>query len=122
MLIGKGTFSGRNSHALEGSFSLIQRDGSVLMETSDDFYFDGSPQPDWALFKGEPLDKDDPAVRAAALATRFGNMPGGIVEIRGRQTGIIQPGSRLAENDTIFLWCYEIPFILGVGAIERFEG
>lgn len=119
MLIGRGTFSPGPGHVMRGTFTLTRLGGGILMETDEDFLFDGSPEPDWALYSGVPMDRLDPNVQAAAQATRFGRMPGGIVQIRGKQTGLIPPSINIDEYDTIFLWCYQIPAILGVGPIVR---
>lgn len=119
MLIGTGRFSPGPGHVMRGTFTLTRQTDGILMETSDDFFFDGSPEPDWALYRGVPMDPSDPDVQAAALATRFGNMPGGVVEVRGKQTGLIPASVDIDAYDTIFLWCYGFPFILGVGPIQR---
>lgn len=119
MLIGKGRFSGAGGHTLAGSFTLTRQSNGVLMETSPDFFFDGAPEPDWALFRGIPKDCSDPKVQEIAEVTRFGNMPGGIVPVRGRQVGLILDSVDLNANDTIFLWCFSVPFILGFGPIEK---
>lgn len=119
MLIGSGNFSPGPGHVMTGSFTLTRQSDGILMETSSDFFFDGSPEPDWALYSGVPMDPNDPAVQAAALETRFGAMPGGIVTVSGRQTGLIGADVDIDGFTTLFLWCYQIPAILGVGPIER---
>lgn len=122
MLIGAGTLSGRNRHVLQGSFTLNrQDDGSVLMETSADFFFDGAPDPGWALFQGEPMGVARPKVHAAALATRFGRLPGGVVAVHGIQSGVIPAAFDMSQVDHLFLWCFDpqTPFLLGIGPIEH---
>lgn len=121
MLIATGKFTGAGGHALRGTFTLTQQDNGVLMKTSDDFFFDGSPKPGWALFDGIPTDSSDPKVQAVAVNTNFGNLPDGIVEVRDSQIAIIPQTLNLDAYTTIFLWCYDVPFILGYGSIERIQ-
>ncbi|MEO9530058.1 hypothetical protein [Roseibium sp.] len=118
MLIGHGTFTPGQGHELEGTFTLTQRPDGVLMKASMDFFFDGSPGPGWALSMGVPSDRDDPLTRQFAAETDFlrlaRNQP-----IRGPHSGLIRPSIDIDAFDTLFLWCYSIPFILGVGKITR---
>ena len=119
MLIGSGRFIGTGGHRLHGTFTLTKLADHVLFETSEDFFFDGAPEPGWALSKGTPEDHISPKVSEFASRTRFGEMPGEIIPVRGKQLGRI-PGRIWRENfDTVFLWCFSVPFILGVGPIER---
>lgn len=118
MLIGKDTFEGRGGHTLRGTFTLIRGADAVLMRTDAAVFFDGSPEPGWALLAGDPAKRGDAEMHAAALATRFGDMPGGIVEIAGCQTGTIIPAATLDDKDTLFLWCFYSPVLLGAGPIE----
>ena len=117
MLIGTGNFAGTGGHTLFGSFSLTRCRDGVLMETSADFYFDGAPDPGWALYRGTPKDRTDPDTVLAALTTKFGTLPGGIKEVHGCHAGLIPSGIDIDDYDTVFLWCFAVPFILGIGRI-----
>ena len=119
MLIGKGTFSPGVGHELRGTFTLIRQANGVLMTTSQDFYFDGSPAPGWALSAGVPIDSDDPEVQRTAIATDFQRLTDRIEEVSGQQSGLIHNAIDIDAYDTLFLWCFQVPFILGVGSIER---
>lgn len=119
MLIGRGNFEGRGGHTLQGTFTLTQQANGVLMVTSDDFMFDGSPAPGWALSNGVPVDASDPEVERTAIATDFQRLTDRVEPVNGQQSGLIPNSINIDDFDTLFLWCYQIPFILGVGSIER---
>lgn len=118
MIIGRGAFTPGTGHDLRGDFTLTRQSGGVLMRTSADFFFDGSPEPGWALVAGLPVDASDRAVQAAAVATDFQRLPMN-VSVAGEQTGLIPDAIDIDAYDTLLLWCYRFPFILGVGPIER---
>lgn len=119
MLIGRGSLIPGQQHKLRGTFTLTREDGRVRMETSEDFFFDGSPKPGFALHSGIPTDANDPILRAKMEATRFLDLPPDRVPASGRFSGLLRDGTNLDEFDTIVLWCFKFPFILGHGAIER---
>ncbi len=115
MIIANGRFEGRGGHALRGSFVIEKRGSDHWFATSDDFYFDGSPEPGFAL---------SPSLiptQAEAEATRFLTLPasGSLsppqIEVRGVQEGPIGPGFDPATAQSVFLWCFLTPFLLGVG-------
>lgn len=119
MIIGFGTFSGAGGHKLEGSFTLTRQKVGILMQTSPDFFFDGATSPQWSLSKGVPTDIHDPDVKATAVETQFGSLPGEIQIVRGTHTAMIDPETELKNYDTVFLWCSAMPYILGTGQIKR---
>ncbi len=119
MLIGGGSFVPGQGHELRGSFTLTKQANGILMLTSEDFFFDGSPAPGWALAKGIPQDAADPQVQRTALATDFQRLTDRIEPVSGQQSGLIPNSIDIDEFDTLFLWCFQIPFILGYGSIER---
>ena len=118
MLIGRGVFTPGNGHEMRGSFTLERQASGVLMRTSEDFFFDGSPAPGWALSKGIPTDASDPDVQRTALQTDFQRLTDRIEPVSGQQSGIIPLRIDIEDFDTLFLWCYQFPFILGFGAIN----
>ncbi len=119
MQIGKGSFTPGVGHRLDGTFTLTRQASSVLMVTSNDFYFDGSPAPGWALTNDIPTDASDPKVRRDAIMTDFQRLTDKIESVQGQQSGLIPNSINIDEYDTVFLWCYQFPFILGFGQIER---
>lgn len=121
MQIAHGMFTPGQGHVLRGGFTITRQDGLIQMATTDDFFFDGSPDPGLALNVGVPVTASDPALRQRMAATRFLDLPGQIVEVRGRHAGPIPPDIDLAAFDTLVLWCFGFPFILGFGAIDRSE-
>lgn len=119
MIIAQGIFIPGPPHALRGGFTIREDGGALLFETSADFYFDGSPAPGFGFHTGIPTRADDPVLRANMDQTRFLDLPGNVVEVRGRHAGSIPPAIDLDEYDTLVLWCFSIPFILGYGTLER---
>ncbi|WP_213686211.1 hypothetical protein [Roseicyclus sp.] len=119
MLIARGTFTPGQGHEMRGGFTIKNQEGRFLMETTEDFYFDGSPDPGFALNIGIPQSASDPELRQRMAATRFLNLPGQVVEVRGRHAGEIPPTLDLVAFDMLVLWCFGFPFILGFGVIER---
>jgi len=125
MIIGTGTFSGRNGYKLEGTFTLTQNDGgSVLFETSEDFFFGnstggGTPAPGFAFFVGDPTGISNDTVGAIAVQTDFLRIADQAVSVSGKQSGSVPASINISDFDTVFLWCYSVPFVLGVGSILR---
>lgn len=118
-LIGSGTFTPGAPHILRGSFTLARVDGVVTLTTSDDFFFDGSPAPGFALAAGGGFTE------AQARQTEFGRLRGSgsldgrTVEVVGRQIAYLPPSLAIDDFDTVFLWCFKVPFLLGHGTIVR---
>lgn len=118
-MIGRGIFSPGVGHVLRGSFTLTRQANGVLMMTSEDFFFDGSPAPGWALSSGLPTDATDPATQRTAIETDFQRLTDRVEPVSGQQSGLIPAAIDIDAYDTLFLWCFQFPFILGVGPIER---
>lgn len=119
MIIGTGTLEPGFNHQLTGTFKLVQRKFGTILITSEDFFFDGSPAPGWALYEGVPDSANNPDVINAAISTDFQRIAQRVEPVEGQQLAIIPPSFDLAKFSTLFLWCYEVPFILGIGKIEK---
>lgn len=117
MLIARGTFIPGPPHVLRGTFEITRRDDLVSLTTGADFFFDGSPAPGFALTSADLF--------SAAVAGRneFGRLPGSgsldgkAVEVTGRHTAHLPPSLSIDDFDTVFLWCFKVPFLLGYGRI-----
>lgn len=124
MIIGSGTFSGRNGYRLEGRFTLTRdASGAIQFTTSEDFFFGnatggGTPAPGFAFFNGDPTGQPDAIVGAAADQTDFLRIADETVAVSGKQEGAVPARIDLSQVDTVFLWCFKVPFVLGVGRIE----
>lgn len=118
MIIAKGRFEGRGGHELQGNFVLEELDGQIWMVTDDSFFFDGSPEPGFAVSASlTPTE-------AEAVHSRFLDLPGSgslvgrQIEVSGRQRGrLIAPFNPLTAR-SVFLWCFQTPFLLGIGPLE----
>lgn len=69
MIIAKGMLKGRGGHEVSGAFEILRVDGRLLFRTDEEFYFDGSPEPAFALTSNGVFNEQQ------ALATRFLNLP-----------------------------------------------
>lgn len=118
-LIGTGSFAPGPPHVLRGTFTLARIDGVVALTTSDAFFFDGSPAPGFALTTGNDFSEQQ------ARRTEFGRLPGSgsldgrTIEVVGRQIAFVPPSLDIGDFDTVFLWCFKVPFLLGRGIIVR---
>ena len=119
MLIAKGQFIGRGTHKMSGRFEIEEdTNGKLQFATSDDFFFDGSTAPGFAISASGDLTK------AEALATDFLRLPTTgrsdrkQQEVRGKLSGEIPESIDIKAAKAIFLWCYEVPVVLGVGEIK----
>jgi hypothetical protein len=118
-----GTFEGRNGYRLEGTFILTPNgQNGICFETSDDFFFGssdggGTPAPGFALSKGDPTQLSIAEISEIATATDFLRIADGLVSVTGKQTGLIQNTIILPGFDTVFLWCFAFPTLLGIGPI-----
>lgn len=125
MLIGQGRFEGRSGYRTEGTFTLTrQADGELLFETSNDFFFGnssggGTPAPGFAFYTGDPSDDPKGTVAPVARSTDFLRIADEPVSVTGRQAGPVPQRIDLDRFDTVFLWCFAVPFVLGVGRIEK---
>ncbi|MGN7292216.1 hypothetical protein [Rhizobium sp. SAFR-030] len=119
MIVAHGIFIPGPPHVLRGGFTIREDGGALLFETNADFYFDGSPAPGFGFHTGIPTSAGDLALRANMSRTRFLDLPGNVVEIRGQHAGPIPPAIDLGAYDALVLWCFETPFILGYGTLER---
>lgn len=96
----------------------------MLFETSSDFFFGnstggGTPAPGFACFVGDPTGLPNDQVGAAAIETDFLRVADEAISVSGEQSGIVPSSVSISAFDTIFLWCYSVPFVLGVGSIVK---
>lgn len=122
LIVASGLFEGRGGHTLKGNFVIEKRESDYWLVTSEDFLFDGSPEPGFAL--SDSLSPNE----GEAIATRFHNLRGSgslfgtQIEVSGVKEGKIGPDFDLAKTKAIFLWCFLTPFLLGVGPLNAVEG
>lgn len=120
MIISTGIFEGRGGHVLSGDFALHQSSAGLELVTADNFFFDGSPAPGFALFQGDPSGISLTDLAEAAQLSGFLPLPSNM-PVSGQQRGYLHPGAQRAPFDHIFLWCFEFPFLLGQALIVQAE-
>jgi hypothetical protein len=118
MLIATGAFTPGKGRDLRGGFTLSMDEDGIVFETTDDFFFDGSSEPGWALFNGVPERASTREARAEAAQTNFGDLPSH-VPVDGVHSAKISQDLDLDQYDTVVLWCYSFPQILGTAKIFR---
>lgn len=110
MTLATGPFTGFGSHVMRGGFIVREDGGRQLFETTDDFFFDGAPEPGFALSSDGVLD------RAAAEATDFLRLaPNG--PVTGKLTAALPDGHDIADQKVVFLWCFDFHVLLGQAAV-----
>lgn len=118
MLIAKGVLTPGTGHDVRGSFTVAEEGGKRVFETSDDFFFDGSPAPGFAFTAG-PVDLNSASFRKDMRDSDFFRLAPGIVMVTGRQRTVLPAAINLEGYNYLILWCYVAPFILAQGALIR---
>lgn len=119
MLVAQGTFEGRGPHEMSGRFTIEEIDGAHWFSTSEDFYFDGSPEPGFAV----SASGNSTGVEAAA--TDFLRLPGKgdpsppQIEVRGLYRARVPDHVEITNASNVFLWCFQFPSLLGFGRLEH---
>ncbi|MEM0900084.1 MAG: hypothetical protein AAGI92_09065 [Pseudomonadota bacterium] len=124
MIIAKGNFTPGDNHTMVGGFTITQNGSDLNFATTEDFAFDGSPKPGFALLKGDPVLAPLQVLEAAANRTDFLRLketPRGQPRVpsEGVFTAVLQSSVNLDDYDHVYLWCFGIPFLLGHAPIER---
>ncbi|MEL6202912.1 MAG: hypothetical protein AAFR39_11210 [Pseudomonadota bacterium] len=125
MLVSKGTFTAGPGHEMTGGFTISRTPAGFEFATTSDFFFDGSPAPGFAYIQGDPTSATSNELGLAASTSGFLPLtqtpPPFVprVEIKGVQSGLMHPSTPFMQFDHIFLWCFEIPSLLGYGKVEE---
>lgn len=118
MILAQGRFEGRGGHVMRGSFVLRMIDGDIHFETSEDFYFDGSPAPGFAWSQAGRFDEQQALTNGFLRLPSSGSLDGAQLEVTGRQHAQLVSGFVPTDFDAVFLWCFGVPFLLGVAQLE----
>jgi len=86
-----GKFKGINNHVTTGSAELVKGDNGGTVELSDDFVFDGAPDPKIALGKD---GKYDPATLSGALQSN-----------KGASSYTLPAGTKTDDYNEVWIWC-----------------
>ncbi|MEM8979916.1 MAG: hypothetical protein AAGD04_10550 [Pseudomonadota bacterium] len=111
MTLATGAFQGRSGHTMRGTYSVRLVSGKQVFETSDDFFFDGAPEPGFAISASGVLD------HATAVDTDFLRLAPS-VSSEGVFTAPLPDGVDITEQTTVFLWCYLARALLGEAPVE----
>ena len=122
MIVAKGNFEGRGGHELSGDFVIESRGTDYWLVTSENFYFDGSPEPGFAVAASlSPTASEAEATRFLNLRGS-GSLSGPQIEVTGKQEGRIGSDFDIEKTRAVFLWCYLTPFLLGIGPLTSTDG
>jgi hypothetical protein len=98
-----GPFEGENGHVTTGTATIVQEGGAFFIQLSEDFTFDGAPDPKLALGNG----RVDPATAMADLAANT-----------GAQRYALPAGVNPADYTTLHVWCEEFTVSLGIAPLN----
>lgn len=117
MDIATGQFTPGPGHVMAGGFTFQRTADGVAFATTDDFFFDGSPDPRMALSRDGTFD--DAIARAAPFLTLPGTelTSGQQLQLRGRHAATFNDDFDPLAFNAVFLWCFRVPALLGWGRI-----
>ncbi|MEM1152704.1 MAG: DM13 domain-containing protein [Pseudomonadota bacterium] len=118
MLLAEGTFEGRGGHALKGEFVVEQVGDRQRFTTSEDFYFDGSPAPGFALSATGNVSAEEAIETDFLRLPGTGSTAGPQLEVPGRQMALLPKTIDIVQIKYVFLWCYRFPSLLGVARLD----
>jgi Electron transfer DM13 len=98
-----GPFAGENGHVTKGSAMIVEEGGKYYVQLSDDFSFDGAPDPKLALGKGE--------VDATTI------MPN-LTSNTGAQRYALPAGVDPEGYTSLHVWCEEYTVSLGIAPVN----
>lgn len=111
MTLATGHFTGFGQHVMRGGYVVREEGGRQIFETTDDFFFDGAPEPGFAL------SADGAFTRAAAEDTDFLRLAAS-APVTGKLTAELPQGFHIADQRVVFLWCFDFHVLLGQAPVE----
>ncbi|WP_132248235.1 hypothetical protein [Primorskyibacter sedentarius] len=91
---------------MRGGYSVSEVAGLQTFSTTADFFFDGAPEPGFAL------SPDGVLSHSHALSSDFLRLLPNVSN-SGVVTAPLPSGFDIREQKTVFLWCYFARFLLG---------
>ena len=101
----EGSFVGANNHILDGRFQVLSKASERSLVLSDDFFFDGAPEPWWGF-----------GVRDNFVE---GTLFAALQREQGSQTDLIPANLELRSFSSVILWCRSFNVLLGWGLMQR---
>lgn len=99
-----GQFTGASDHVTSGGVSVVSTDDGIVVILSDDFFFDGAPDPHVAFGTGGTFDP------ASGLGLLESNTGGQVYEV---------PASMdISGYDEVYIWCVQYSVPLGVATLQ----
>ncbi len=99
-----GMLKGLNNHTSTGTVTVIVGDSGSVINFSEDFTFDGAPDPKVAFGKD---GKYDPATLIEPLKSNT-----------GAQQYTVPEGLNVADYNEVYIWCERYSVGLAVAAIQ----
>lgn len=103
----KGTFSGRSRHVTKGTVTLKKQGGKTVVVLSDNFFFDGAPDPKIGFGKGGKYVKGTKIHK---------NLPK--KNWKGASTHVVPASLDVDKFDEVYVWCEKFNVPLGVAKIK----
>ena len=100
----QGTFEGRSNHITTGGVKIVEEDGRTFVVLADDFSLDGGPDPRVAFGKGGEYAPD--------------GYLGALLSLTGEQKYAVPPTWKLADFDSVYIWCEVAGVPLGVASLK----
>ncbi|MDG1470079.1 MAG: DM13 domain-containing protein [Ascidiaceihabitans sp.] len=102
-VLNEGSFTGASGHATSGDVRVVTtKDGRTVVLLSDNFSFDGAPDPQISFGKGGKHD----------VSTLMGKL----VSNNGKQHYEVPAGVNVADYTDVFVYCVKFNVPLGVAS------
>ena len=102
-VLNEGSFTGASGHATSGDVRVVTtKDGRTVVLLSDNFSFDGAPDPQISFGKGGKYDAS--------------TLMGKLVSNNGKQHYEVPAGVNVADYTDVFVYCVKFNVPLGVAS------
>ena len=117
MIIATVSLNGAPGYTVGGTLTFKKVDNGIYAYTSDDFRFNGSPDPRFA-FSNDTNYSQTKAQTNSILTLPGSGRPSMQEELSGRYTNLLPTNFDPLAFSHVFLWCVAVPTFLGDGRIE----
>jgi hypothetical protein len=99
----EGSFKGLNNHKVSGTATVVERDGEMVLMLSEDFSFDGAP---------------DPKIAFGPRGQEPRNIVAPLKSDKGPQSYTLPDAVKAADSAGVYVWCERYSVPLGYAAFE----